>query len=560
MSDPKQHLSYRIGNTLINSFKNPLKLFILPYLIICDYLAFKKYLKKNPTNVNYNSNSIKKVMIDVNYNSNFKNIQSDQILLENLNQLFISNNLDSVSINKNLNNHYEYFSKNILSIDINNGPLVSIIMSAYNSEKSIGSSIYSILNQTYKNLELIIVDDASEDQTQEIIKKFILKDKRVKFIINKVNVGTYVSRNYALKYAKGDFITMQDADDWSHPQRIEYQINLLLKNKEIMMCTGKRVIFAEDSILKIEKSDYLTAQITTFFRREVLQKLGFFDSVRTSADAEFIYRFLKIYGQNKYINMNLPIYLQFFHSNQLTNDLKNKKKKSNIIKKIFMHNSVRERYRKAYKSYLNETIEIEQLKYEFPDYNRRYEAPSEIIVSKSIILRNLMNIPDKNNSNYVNNRKHLKYYKRVISLSLPYTKNCNSIIDVGSGNVAMLDNFIAKKKISIDLRNPYVAEDVISIKKDFLQYNSDEKFDICLCLQTLEHVKDVKEFSEKLLNISKILIISVPYKWKKGGTKSHIHDPVDENKLFSWFLKNPTYSEIVEEENKDKRIIHIYNQ
>ena len=97
-----------------------------------------------------------------------------------------------------------------------------------------------------------------------------------------------------------------------------------------------------------------------------------------------------------------------------------------------MHNSVRERYRKAYKSYLNETIEIEQLKYEFPDYNRRYEAPSEIIVSKSIILRNLMNIPDKNNSNYVNNRKHLKYYKRVISLSLPYTKNCNSIIDVKS--------------------------------------------------------------------------------------------------------------------------------
>ena len=58
-----------------------------------------------------------------------------------------------------------------------------------------------------------------------------------------------------------------------------------------------------------------------------------------------------------------------------------------------------------------------------------------------------MNIPNKNNSNYVNNRKHLKYYKRVISLSLPYTKNCNSIIDVGSANVPMLDNFIAKKKL-----------------------------------------------------------------------------------------------------------------
>ena len=87
--------------------------------------------------------------------------------------------------------------------------------------------------------------------------------------------------------------------------------------------------------------------------------------------------------------MNLPIYLQFNHSNQLTNDIKNKKKISNIIKKILIHNTVRERYKMAYKSYLNETIEIEQLKYKFPDYNRRYEAPSEIIVSKSIILRNL---------------------------------------------------------------------------------------------------------------------------------------------------------------------------
>lgn len=548
MSDPKNHLSYRIGNTLINSFKNPLKLFILPYLLTCDYLGFKKYLKKNPINNNSNFN-IKECKINFDHNSNFKNIQSDENLFENLNQLFISNNLDSVSINKNLNNHYEYFSKNILSRDINNGPLVSVIMCAYNSEKSIGSSIYSILNQTYKNLELIIVDDASEDQTQEIIKKFILKDKRVKFIANKVNVGTYVSRNYALKYAKGHFITMQDSDDWSHPQRVEVQTNLLLKNKKIMMCIGERVVFAEDSILKIENQTYKVAHVTIFFRREVLQKLGFFDCVRIGADSEFITRFFKIYGQNKFIKMNLPIYLQFSHSSQLTTDIKNSKK-------MITFNTVRQRYRTAYEHYLNETIETEQLKYEFPDHVRKYEAPSEIIVTKSTILRNPMNIQQ----NYYSSREHLKYYKRVISLSLPYTKNCNSIIDVGSANVPMLDNFRAKKKVSLDIRQPYVAEDVISIKKDFLQYNSDEKFDVCLCLQTLEHVKDAKKFSEKLLNISNTLIISVPYKWKKGATKSHIHDPVDENKLFSWFLKNPTYSEIVEEENKVKRIINIYKQ
>jgi glycosyltransferase involved in cell wall biosynthesis len=542
MSDPKQHLSYRIGNTLIRSFKNPLKLFILPYLIICDYLAFKKYKYQNLK---------KKNNIDFNYNKNFIHIQSDEILLEKLNQLFISNNLDPISINKNLNNHFEYFSKNILSVDINDRPLVSVIMSTTNSGKSIGSSIHSILNQTYKNLELIIVDDASEDQTQEVIKKFISKDRRVKLIVNKVNVGAYVSRNYALKYAKGSFITIHDSDDWSHPQRLEFQTNLLLKNSKIMMCTGHRITFAENSILKIKNNNYLTGHNTIFFRREVLQKLGFFDCVRIGADTEFILRFFKIYGEDKYINMNLPILLMFQHSNQLTNDIKNKKK---LFGKF-----PRKNYITAYKTYLNGKIDIKQLKYEFPDYKRRYNAPSEIIVPKYTILQNL-DQNTSNNSNYFNSRKNLKYYKRVISLSLPYIKNCHSIIDVGSGNTPILENFMVKKKVSIDIRKPYVAEDVISIKKDFLQYNSDEKFDVCLCLQTLEHVKDVKEFSKKLLNISKILIISVPYQWKKGRTKSHIHDPIDKNKLFSWFLKNPTYSEIVVEENKIKRIINIYNQ
>ncbi|MDM7256115.1 MAG: glycosyltransferase family 2 protein [Paracoccus sp. (in: a-proteobacteria)] len=104
---------------------------------------------------------------------------------------------------------------------VTGGPLVSVIMPAWNAENTVGQAARSILNQSWRNLELLIVDDCSTDGTWPVLQQIAAKDDRVKIRRNKVNVGPYVSKNIALTEAKGDYVTGHDADDWAHPQRIE---------------------------------------------------------------------------------------------------------------------------------------------------------------------------------------------------------------------------------------------------------------------------------------------------------------------------------------------------
>ena len=101
-------------------------------------------------------------------------------------------------------------------IDGNQDDLVSIIMPSYNTADFISETIDSVLNQSYKNWELIIVDDCSTDNTDEIIKKY-LSDQRIRYLKNEKNSGAAVSRNYALREAKGKWIAFLDSDDlWLH--------------------------------------------------------------------------------------------------------------------------------------------------------------------------------------------------------------------------------------------------------------------------------------------------------------------------------------------------------
>jgi hypothetical protein len=112
---------------------------------------------------------------------------------------------------------------------VNNHHKVSVLMPAFNCAKTIGYAIESVLDQTWQNLELIIVDDASRDNTVEIVEEFAKKDARVKLYKNSKNIGAYGCRNFALEKSTGDLITVHDSDDWSHSQKIEIQINHFLK-------------------------------------------------------------------------------------------------------------------------------------------------------------------------------------------------------------------------------------------------------------------------------------------------------------------------------------------
>jgi glycosyltransferase involved in cell wall biosynthesis len=116
----------------------------------------------------------------------------------------------------------------VKEININNNK-ISVIIPTYNRAYIITKSIYSVLNQTYKNLELLIIDDNSKDNTKQIIEK--INDHRIKYIKLKKNMGSNYARNLGIKKARGTYITFQDSDDIYLKDKLEKQLKNLIDNK-----------------------------------------------------------------------------------------------------------------------------------------------------------------------------------------------------------------------------------------------------------------------------------------------------------------------------------------
>ena len=120
--------------------------------------------------------------------------------------------------------------------------LVSIITPNFNSENFISQTILSVLNQTYKNWEMIIVDDLSTDNSQNIINSFIDKDSRIRLHVLNENSGAALARNKAISLAKGDFIAFLDSDDLWLPKKLELQLNFMLENNYALTYSSYEVI------------------------------------------------------------------------------------------------------------------------------------------------------------------------------------------------------------------------------------------------------------------------------------------------------------------------------
>ncbi|MCY3832841.1 MAG: glycosyltransferase family 2 protein [Chloroflexi bacterium] len=116
-------------------------------------------------------------------------------------------------------------------------PLVSVIMPVFNREKYVGAAIESILAQTFADFELLIVDDASQDRSPEIIRSYAARDERIRFFQLERNLSQAGARNHALSLAQGAYIAMMDSDDLSLPERLEKQVDFLRANPGIG-CVG----------------------------------------------------------------------------------------------------------------------------------------------------------------------------------------------------------------------------------------------------------------------------------------------------------------------------------
>jgi hypothetical protein len=171
---------------------------------------------------------------------------------------------------------------------------VSVIIPVFNAADTIAFTLESLLSQTWRNLEIVAVDDCSEDETGATIEAFAARDPRVILLRQARNQGSYAARNRGLATASGDFITVHDANDWSHPQKIERQAVHLLEHAEILAnhSNWARVIEGLVFVGKFRRKDKIVDwnPSSFFFRRALLDRLGGWDRVRISADAELVRR------------------------------------------------------------------------------------------------------------------------------------------------------------------------------------------------------------------------------------------------------------------------------
>lgn len=198
---------------------------------------------------------------------------------------------------------------------LQDNPKVSVLLSVCNDEKNIGKSIESILMQTYKNIELLILDDCSTDNTFNICNKVKKIDKRIKLFRNSSNIGLTKSLNKLISVAEGEFYARQDSDDFSYPQRIEKQLVFMI-SKKIDLCGTQARTFNGDKFPKF--SVYLNPKYivkiknpfihgTLMFNKKLIDKLGGYDeSFYYAQDYKLIYDAIKL--NFKTLNLKKVLY------------------------------------------------------------------------------------------------------------------------------------------------------------------------------------------------------------------------------------------------------------
>ena len=212
------------------------------------------------------------------------------------------------------------------------GKKVSVVIPAYNCEQFVQKSIDSILNQTYRNLEILIADDASTDHTRAIIET--ISDPRIALHHNEVNQGYLKTANKLLQLSSGDYITFQDADDWSDMNRIRDQVSYL-EHRHLKIC-GTAVFQVSASGRVTSRKDYpvnsktiarnSTLGMSTvcfaslLFTREILESIGFYRTFFTygAEDVDWFYRIIERYDCE---NMREPLYYYRFSESSITNSV-----------------------------------------------------------------------------------------------------------------------------------------------------------------------------------------------------------------------------------------------
>ena len=198
--------------------------------------------------------------------------------------------------------------------------LVSVLTTTYNNIDRLEQSILSLRQQSYAHIEIIIIDDASTDGTDQRVAQWMEEDARIRYIRLPRNVGTFAAKTLGLMAAQGEFVTCQDSDDWAHPRKIEYQLMPLLKNKSLMFSMSQLLRISDEGVFYARRAFpflRLNPASPMFRRKEVLERVGAWDCVRTGADSEFLHRLKLVFGPKGYIDIKKPLTLGAHRANSL---------------------------------------------------------------------------------------------------------------------------------------------------------------------------------------------------------------------------------------------------
>lgn len=233
-----------------------------------------------------------------------------------------------------------------------NIPLVSIIMNCHNGEDYLFYSLKSIINQTYKNWELIFFDNCSRDQSKKIFKKF--NDKRFKYYNSKKKLKLYHARYLAVKKCRGKFICFLDTDDLWKKNKLSYQINFLEKKKCEVLYTkfdinnliskkkylNSKIDLAKGMITQSLLDNYRIGILTVILKKKIFKKINFKKNYTIIGDFDFFIRLSKKYRICS-SNISLAIYRNHYQNlsnkkiNVYLNELENWLKCNKILLKNY---------------------------------------------------------------------------------------------------------------------------------------------------------------------------------------------------------------------------------
>ncbi|MEL6460301.1 MAG: glycosyltransferase [Cyanobacteria bacterium J06621_15] len=283
---------------------------------------------------------------------------------------------------------------------------ISVIVPVFNAKKTIKETIYSILNQTFKDIEVIVSDDCSTDSTLEIVKS--ISDSRIKVISNPTNTGVSETRNRGIAQAQGEYISFIDADDLWTPDKLESQWQVLQNNPQAAVAyswtdyinaegkfikSGRRVIANGDIFTKLLQINFLENGSNPLIRHKALAEIGGFDKSLVAAEDKDMW--LRLAANYEFVCVEKPQILYRQSKNSLSTNLKTMEDTSlKVIERAF-------KYAKAEKFQHLKRQTISQM-YQYLTF-KAIEVPIEKRqpLTATYFLWNYM----KNNSNLLTNKK-----------------------------------------------------------------------------------------------------------------------------------------------------------